>query len=107
MRTRIALFAILLATSYGVFASSEEAGSLKKQYAVSCAGCHESGAAGAPKSGDVEAWKPRIDKGLPGLLASAKEGMGLMPRMGSCYKCSDEELEALIKFMLTKKREAL
>ena len=76
-------------------------------YGNNCAHCHESGAAGAPVSGDFEAWKKRVSVGLHGLVASTRKGKGMMPPKGGCVECSDQDLEEIIKFMLTKKREAL
>ena len=43
-------------------------------YASGCAACHDSGAAGAPKFGDVAAWSPRIDKGIEKLFSNAWYG---------------------------------
>ena len=47
-----------------------------------CAACHATGAAGAPKLGDVAAWGPRIKTGVETLLASALKGKGAMGAQG-------------------------
>ncbi len=66
-----------------------------------CTACHSTGAAGAPKLGDANAWRPRAAQGVDGLLASAKAGKGAMPpKGGSSY--SDAELKRIIEFMLSK-----
>jgi cytochrome c5 len=43
-----------------------------------CAGCHATGAAGAPKVGDNGAWAPRIKSGFEALWNSALKGKGAM-----------------------------
>ena len=51
-------------------------------YNAACMACHASGAAGAPKFADAEAWAPRIATGYDALLASALNGKGAMPAQG-------------------------
>ncbi len=70
-------------------------------YRASCASCHMTGAAGAPKTGDKAAWSPRISKGVEALVQSALAGVAgtaMMPR-GACATCSDEEIEAAVRYM--------
>ena len=43
----------------------------KGVYGASCAACHATGAAGAPKVGDNGAWKKRIGQGMDTLLDHA------------------------------------
>jgi cytochrome c5 len=69
------------------------------KYNKSCAACHASGAAGAPKTGDVAAWAPRMEKGMDVLVASVGNGLNAMPPKGMCYDCSDAEYQALIEHM--------
>ena len=71
------------------------------KYNKSCAVCHAQGVAGAPMTGNVEAWAPRLDKGMDALLASVKNGLNAMPPMGMCFDCSDEEYMELIEYMST------
>lgn len=70
-----------------------------------CFSCHASGAAGAPRMGDVAAWAPRIEKGEQALIQSTIQGIppGMPPR-GLCMQCSDEELAATVQFMLNVSR---
>lgn len=51
-------------------------------YKAQCVACHASGAAGAPKFGDVAAWAPRIATGYDTLLNSALKGKGAMAAQG-------------------------
>jgi cytochrome c5 len=70
-----------------------------------CFSCHASGAAGAPRMGDVAAWAARIAKGESVLIESTIQGIppGMPPR-GLCMQCSDEELAATVLFMLKVSR---
>jgi cytochrome c5 len=47
-----------------------------------CAACHNAGAAGAPKTGDVAAWAPRLKTGFEALWASSLKGKGAMGAQG-------------------------
>ena len=69
------------------------------KYNKSCAVCHATGAANAPKTGDVAAWEPRMAKGMDALVASVTNGMNAMPPKGMCFDCSDEDYKALIEYM--------
>ena len=71
------------------------------KYNKSCAVCHATGAANAPKTGDAAAWEPRLAKGMDALVASVKNGMNAMPPTGLCADCSDEEYKLLIEYMAT------
>lgn len=64
-----------------------------------CSACHDTGAAGAPKTGDKAAWGPRIKPGLNALLAGAIKGKGAMPPRGGLPDLSDFELARAIVFM--------
>lgn len=69
-------------------------------YKKSCFACHATGAAGAPKLGDKEAWAPRIAKGMDALMESALKGTAKgMPPKGTCMTCSDAELKAAVEYM--------
>jgi cytochrome c5 len=89
------IFAAVLLSSvaFGVLADAPP------QYQTACFTCHGTGAAGAPKAHDVEAWKPRLAKGIPALLESVKKGFNAMPATGLCATCTDDDYKALIAFM--------
>lgn len=82
----------------GVTAATAQAEAPAK-YNMYCVGCHATGAAGAPKTGDKAAWAPRMEAGIDAMVASSKKGKGAMPPMGLCADCTDEELRAIIEFM--------
>lgn len=71
-------------------------------YTSYCAGCHVSGAAGAPKVGDAAVWSARVDArgGEEELWASAWKGIGAMPPKGMCMDCSEDEFAGAVAFML-------
>jgi cytochrome c5 len=48
-------------------------------YRAQCVACHATGAAGAPRQGDVTAWAPRIRSGSASMLQSTLKGKGAMP----------------------------
>lgn len=51
-------------------------------YAAQCVACHASGAAGAPKFGDVAAWAPRLKTGFDALWNAALKGKNAMGPQG-------------------------
>jgi cytochrome c5 len=76
----------------------------KKIYAQSCAACHATGAANAPKFGDKSAWGPRIAAGKPALYASALKGKGAMPPKGGNAGLADDDVKAAVDYMVSQAR---
>lgn len=72
---------------------------LAKLFEQTCKSCHGTGAGGAPLAGDRAAWAPRVAQGMPALLEHTLNGFKGMPPLGSCSDCSQQEFEALIRFM--------
>lgn len=70
-------------------------------YKAVCGACHDTGAAGAPKTGDKAAWAPRIGVGLDVLTKTAKAGKNAMPPNGGS-DATEEELARAIVFMANK-----
>lgn len=80
---------------------AQAGGSVESNYNMTCATCHVAGVAGAPKLGDVAAWGPRMEKGMDALYQSAINGMPpAMPAKGMCFNCSDDDLKALVDYMV-------
>jgi len=73
-------------------------------YDTTCAACHGTGAAGAPKFGDKAAWAPRIRTGAAALLKSALGGKGAMPPKGGNGSLSDAEVRAAIEYMTSRSK---
>ncbi len=65
-----------------------------------CFACHATGASDAPIFADVEAWAPRIAKGMDELMNSTLNGIGMMPAKGTCMNCSDDDLQAAVDYMV-------
>lgn len=70
-------------------------------YQAVCGACHETGVAGAPKTGDKAAWAPRIATGLDAMVQTAKTGKNAMPPNGGS-NASEAELTRAIVFMANK-----
>jgi cytochrome c5 len=64
-----------------------------------CAACHQTGVAGAPKLGDKGQWGPRIKQGQQQLVASAIKGKGAMPPKGGNASLSDDDIARAVAFM--------
>ncbi|MDP3671320.1 MAG: c-type cytochrome [Telluria sp.] len=102
MHTRIVskvLAASCVAASLLVAAQANAAAG-KDVYESTCAACHTSGVAGAPKLGDKAAWAPRIATGAGAMHASALKGKGVMPAKGGNAALSDADVQAAVDFML-------
>ncbi|AOE50905.1 c-type cytochrome [Kangiella sediminilitoris] len=69
-------------------------------YYRSCFSCHERGHGGAPITGNMEQWQPRLDKGEDVLLDSMVNGYKGMPPKGGCFDCSEKELQMALEFMI-------
>jgi len=71
-------------------------------YQMSCNACHGTGAAGAPMLGDAGAWEARMEKGMEALMSNVINGVGAMPARGICMTCSDDDLQAIVNYMLAQ-----
>lgn len=67
-----------------------------------CVACHDNGVAGAPTTGDSEAWAARLEKGADELYASAINGIGAMPAKGGNPNLSDEEVMAVVDYLMAE-----
>ena len=76
-------------------------GEVPALYKKSCAMCHGTGAGGAPKVGDKDAWAPRIATGMDELMKVAINGRGGMPARGGT-KASDDEIKAVVEYMVSQ-----
>ena len=73
-------------------------------YKTVCFACHDTGAAEAPKL-EAAAWVDRLAKGEEALAASAINGIGLMPPKGGRMDLSDEDVTAIVGYMISKVQE--
>ncbi|WP_414691334.1 c-type cytochrome [Noviherbaspirillum sp.] len=74
----------------------------KTVYDSTCAACHATGAAGAPKLGDKAAWAPRIKTGAQALYASALKGKNVMPAKGGNSGLSDADVMAAVDYLVAQ-----
>ena len=74
----------------------------KKTYDAACAMCHAAGVAGAPKTGDKAAWKPRIAQGKDLLYSSAIKGKNLMPPKGGAASLPDADIKAAVDYLVSR-----
>jgi len=74
----------------------------KRIYDTSCAVCHATGFKNAPKVGDKAAWIPMVNAGFLETYSNVLTGKKGHPPHGACAQCSDAELIAAIKYMMTE-----
>lgn len=81
-------------------AGNSQGNNVAALYSDSCAACHDTGALGAPKTGDKATWQRlQSQKGMAKLVDSVKNGMPQMPAGGLCSDCSDTQYRQLIEYM--------
>ena len=71
-------------------------------YELACAGCHEEGLDGAPRTGDPEAWAGRSWLWEAVLFEHAKKGYNEMPAKGGYESLSDDLVEKAAEYMLSR-----
>ena len=67
-----------------------------------CSKCHASGAQGAPKIGDKQAWSKLSEQGLSSLTKIALEGIRNMPPHGANMKLTDTEIKRAVTYMVNQ-----
>ncbi len=67
--------------------------------AAACGTCHAAGIAGAPRTGDVAAWAPRIKQGFDVLVKHAVEGFKAMPAKGGNPNLDPTEVARAVAFI--------
>lgn len=75
-----------------------------RTYRTACAACHDTGAAGAPKTGDKAAWKARIATGMDTLVKNAINGIGAMPAKGGRPNLTDAQIKAVVAYMVKESK---
>lgn len=71
-------------------------------YQQTCAMCHATGLAGAPKTGDNAAWQSRVAQGKAKLYEHAIKGIRAMPAKGGNPNLPDVEVKAAVDYMVTE-----
>ena len=101
-----AFCSVLLGIAGLLAVASTLAASAEQTYKSSCAACHDSGIADAPKLGDQAAWAARIKQGKDALYDIAlqgKPGTAMMAK-GGFANLSDAEVKAVVDYMIAKAR---
>jgi len=65
-----------------------------------CSNCHSDGKEGAPKMNEFNDWKPRLQKGMDGLVKSAISGHKAMPARSGMAQLSDTDLRNAVTYMV-------
>ncbi len=89
----IAKLALVDASGPKVFKTGEQV------YKAVCAGCHDSGAAGAHKFADAAAWSAPNATGLQSMVANVVKGKGAMPAKGGNPALDDFEITRAVVYM--------
>ncbi len=76
----------------------------KKIFNQYCAGCHLTGAGGAPKIGDIADWAPRIKNGMNTLYKNALNGFKGMPPKGTCMTCSKQQIQDAVQYIVSQSK---
>ncbi len=67
---------------------------------VHCTNCHMEGIAGAPRINQFSDWKPRLEKGMDGLVSSTINGHKAMPARTGMVNLSDTDLRNAVTYMV-------
>jgi cytochrome c5 len=104
LKTPLRLIAFLaLAAALASPARAQSTGlSGKEVVEAVCAQCHASGAKGAPKIGDKQAWSKRASRGLSSLTDTALKGIRQMPSHGGNQTLSDMEIKRAVAYMVNQ-----
>ena len=96
----IAAIALVIMQPQAIAAGDARSG--KEVVATVCGACHGTGAKGAPKIGDKNAWSKLASQGLTSLTQSALDGIRQMPSHGGNPGLSDFEIERAITYMVNQ-----
>jgi len=98
----VAMFAF--ATSIAFHEAQAQSGELtgKEVVDATCSKCHATGAQGAPKIGDKQAWSKRSSQGLSALTDHALKGIRQMPAHGGSPNLTDLEIKRAITHMVNQ-----
>ena len=77
----------------------------KKIYSENCSVCHSTGFKNAPKLGDKAAFQASVKKGFVDTYLNVVTGNGGHPPRGACADCTDAEIKAAVKYLMTESSE--
>jgi cytochrome c5 len=97
---KLVRFALAACAALALAAPAAAQRSGKEVVESACINCHGSGAQGAPKIGDRQAWAKRSAQGLSSLTQSAIKGIRNMPSHGGNAGLTDLELARGVAYMV-------
>jgi len=100
---KLSIVGTAVAAGLLVVAGQSFAANGKAVYDATCAACHNTGAANAPKLGDKATWAPRL-KDVAALNAAAIKGKGVMPAKGGNSSLSDADVVAAVEYMISQSK---
>lgn len=100
MVSRFAAVALIAGAALAAPPDAAAQRSGKEVVETTCINCHGSGAQGAPKIGDRQAWAKRSAQGLSSLTQSALKGIRNMPAHGGNSGLTDLELARGVAYMV-------
>jgi cytochrome c5 len=89
-------------TAAATAASKPDPAKGKLVYETSCAACHATGVAGAPKAGDKAAWSARVSQGYATLYDHALKGIRGMPAKGGNADLPEADLKNAVSYLFTE-----
>ena len=104
---RVPIFAMALALALLVTASLDARAQGKERSGKEvvdsvCSKCHATGAHGAPRIGDKQAWSKRASQGLSSLTDHALKGIRQMPSHGGNPDLTDFEIKRAVTYMVNQ-----
>jgi c(7)-type cytochrome triheme protein len=75
-------------------------------FEASCAGCHATGAAGAPRLGSPADWRTRTPQGLDALVQTVMSGRGAMPPKGGNPSLDERQVRAATEYLVAEVSES-
>lgn len=102
-KSAVGIACILIAGLLPASVGAQQADRTGKEVVDSlCISCHGTGASGAPRIGDKNAWAKRASQGLSGLTQHALNGIRQMPPHGGNPALTDNEIERAITYMVNQ-----
>ena len=105
--SKVPILAVALALAVLVTASLDARAQRKERSGKDvvdsvCSKCHATGAKGAPKIGDKQAWSKRASQSLSSLTDHALKGIRQMPSHGGSPDLTDYEIKRAITYMVNQ-----
>ncbi|MDG2251434.1 MAG: c-type cytochrome [Gammaproteobacteria bacterium] len=105
LKSIFSVFLVMVTFSWMAFGAESDSYDAAQAYQRTCFACHGTGQAHAPLVGDIIEWEIRLDKGIDTLVQNTINGLnGIMPARGLCTDCSNDQLRAIVEYMLEQSK---